>query len=139
MGVFMFGASWSGKDLSGSFIRKGVACVGWSQEDAPTLHDILERVRPGDLAVIKSWGGGLFRIRAVGLVTAVVAEVEDLGRGVKVRWGWVGDQAVPKKLMKDKYASARTITLYEEPSVRMAEFVVDLLLPAKKTKKTKKH
>ena len=139
MGVYMFGAHYSGEDVSQSFVRKGVACVGWSQDDAPTLHDILERIRPGDLAVIKSFGGGPFKIKAVGHVTAVVDDVKDLGRGVKVRWGWVGDRVVPKELMEDKYSSARTVTLYEEPSVRMAEFVTTLLLTEKKTNKRKKR
>jgi hypothetical protein len=69
MAIFGIGAFWSGNDMTETFIRDRMACVGWDEASAPTLHAIVRQLRVGDLIFIKSFNprAGL-AIKAVGIV-----------------------------------------------------------------------
>ncbi len=134
MAIFGIGAFWDGKrDVSGEFLSRGVACVGWDDQDNPTAHAILRHLRTGDIIFIKSFspapGAGL-TIKAVGVITeGKVREVPDLGYGVAVRWVWPGAVREERRLGKiaDKNP-VRTVTLYEEHNPGVQGTIIDLLL-----------
>ena len=127
MAIYGIGASYDGKDVSAEFLRDGVACVGWSQTDAPTLHQMLSHVKVGDIIYIKSFPPNIgLIIKAVGVVIGnAVTEHSTLGSAVRVRWEWQGDLRVGK--VDDKYP-IRGITIYEEHNFDIQSQVIQLLL-----------
>ena len=70
MAIFGFGATYDREDVSARFVAAGVACVGWSETDAPPLHNILHHIKIGDIAFLKSFAPQIgLTIKAVGIVT----------------------------------------------------------------------
>ena len=129
MAIFGIGAYYHdrGGDVSGDFLEKGCACVGWPEADAPPAHAILRHLRAGDIVFIKAFTpkSGL-TIKAIGLVKkGRVRPFGDLGDGVPVRWVWNGKERVGK--LDDKWP-VRSVTIYEEYHPKVQTRVMDLLL-----------
>ena len=128
MAVYGIGANYDGtRDVSGDFISRNIACVGWSLQDAPTLHEILKHIKTGDIIYIKSHPPSIgLIIKAVGIVIGNhILSDPDLGDGVQVRWEWTGDRRIG--ILGDRYA-VRNITLYEEYNFDIITTVIQLLL-----------
>ena len=98
MAIFGFGASYEREDVSGRFIEAGAACIGWSEADAPPLHNSLRHIKISDVVFLKSFAPQVgLTIKAVGVVTGrEPREVEDLGCGVAVRWVWRGEERIAR-------------------------------------------
>lgn len=129
MAIYGFGAYYDdSRDVSEELIRAGFACVGWPEEDAPPLHNLLRDIGIGDIVFLKSFTpqSGL-TIKSVGIVTGrgPVHTEGHLGWGVPVMWRWQGEERLGH--LNDKYA-ARTMTLFEEHNPDVQRRVVDLLL-----------
>lgn len=131
MAIYGFGAMFGGKtDVTDDFLRQGMACVGWSEQDAPPLFDMLRNIGNGDLVFIKSFNPqvGLI-IKAVGVVAdRTIRQFPVQGHprhGITVRWVWQGHDPVAK--IDDKYP-VRSVTLFQEhtPSVQ-ARIIAHLL------------
>ena len=130
MAIFGIGAYYHdrGGDMSGDFLEKGCACVGWPKAKAPPAHAILRHLRAGDIIYIKAFtpAGGL-TIKAVGVVRkGRVRRFGKLGDGVPVRWVWNGPKERVGRL-DDKWP-VRTVTIYEEYHPKVQTRVMDLLL-----------
>lgn len=127
MAIFGLGA-WYGEDVTDAFIANGVACVGWSNRDAPALHKIMAHIKVGDVIYIKTHppSEGL-TIKAIGIVTDdKVISMKGVGRAcLKVRWIWSGEEYVG--FIEDKY-NVRNITLYEEYNPEVQNRVIELLV-----------
>lgn len=126
MAIFGIGAYYE-SDVSGDFLKRGCACVGWSESDAPPAHAILRHLRSGDIIFIKSFTPrhGL-TVKAVGLVKdGKVRSFGKLGSGVAVRWVWSGEESLGK--LEDKWP-VRSVTIYEEYHPAVQNTVMDLLL-----------
>lgn len=126
MAIFGIGATYDNEDVSQDFINNNVACVGWSIDDAPALHEILRCLKVGDIVYIKTApiGQGI-RVKAVGIVTDnTLQQIEDLGTGVSVRWIWNGYENIG--VIDDKY-NVRNNTLYEEFNKEVQTFVLNLI------------
>src|SRR5260370_41444842 len=96
MAIYGFGAIYGDDDLCDDFVQEGVACVGWSEADAPPLYDILRNIKNGDLIYIKSYNpkAGL-TIKAVGVCTdRIIRKHGKLNYGVTVRYVWHGDDNI---------------------------------------------
>jgi hypothetical protein len=133
MAIYGIGASYSNVDVSPKFIKKGLACVGWSERDAQPLHAILKHFKIGDIIYIKAHPAqvGLI-IKAVGIVISDELKADkELGTGMSVKWLWTGEERLGK--FNDKYP-VRNITLYEEFSRPVQAKVLRLLLSAIKRK-----
>lgn len=133
MAIFGIGAFFDGRtDVSEDFLRQGIACVGWSQVEAPPLHKLLRRIRTGDIIYIKAHPPGRdLTVKAVGIVTDDTINNYDLGRaepcrGVSVRWIWHGNPEVMHE-GDDEINNVRSNTLYEEMSPRVQAAVLSLL------------
>lgn len=129
MAIYGIGALYSPKDVTGEFIKRGMACIGWDDRAAQPLHGILKHIKVGDIIYIKAHPPqvGLI-IKAVGIVVSdKVRAVKNLGRGIPVRWVW--KEAAMERMGKldDKYP-VRNITLYEEFNSQVQRRIVDLLL-----------
>jgi hypothetical protein len=130
MAIFGVGAFFNGKtDVSADFLRAGVACVGWSRQDAPALYKLLERIHAGDIVYIKAHPPGRkLIVKAIGIVTdAEVKSYRRLGHAVCVRWIWRDKKRFIEKKGAERY-NVRNNTLYEEMSPVVQKFVLDLLL-----------
>jgi hypothetical protein len=126
MAIFGVGAHYD-EDVSEQFISRGVACVGWSEDDAPPAHAILRLLRAGDIVFLKSFTPhvGLI-VKAVGVVlVGRVEPIEHLGQGVSVRWVWTGEERIGK--LDDKWP-VRSVAIYEEHHPAVQARVIDLLL-----------
>lgn len=128
MAIFGIGAFYD-SDVSKEFISKEVACIGWNESDASTLHNILRFLRTGDILYIKSHSPkvGLV-IKAVGFVTDnELIKYAKLGTGVKVKWIWNGYEEIGKiPELDDKY-NVRNISIYEEFNKFVQDKVISLL------------
>lgn len=127
MAIFGFGATYNNEDVHEAFVEAGVACVGWTRDEAPPLHNLLRHIKAGDIAYLKSFSPNIgLTIKAVGVVLEGTAqEYGELGWGVTVRWTWQGEERIGR--LEDKYP-VRTITLYEEYNPEIQQRVIDLLL-----------
>lgn len=126
MAIYGVGAHHEG-DVSDDFVREGLACVGWTVEDAPAVHRLLEHIRTGDIVYIKSHPPGRkLLVKAVGIVEdEVPIKNEHLGRGVPVRWLWRGIHSLHEG-DNERY-NVRSNTLYEELSPAVQKTILDLL------------
>ena len=126
MAIYGIGANF-GEDVSEDFISEGVACIGWTPEQAPVLHRMLKYIKMGDIIYIKSYPPqiGLI-IKAVGIVTDDTVKDYAFGKGVEVRWIWTGDQRLGQ--LADKCTSLRTGTLFEETSAEVSTKLINLIL-----------
>jgi hypothetical protein len=137
MAIYGFGAMFGGDtDVSGEFLRQGMACVGWSEQDAPPLFDILRNISNGDLVFIKSFNPQVgLTIKAVGVVTdRTIRQYPVQGQprqGVSVCWVWQGSDPVGK--IDDKYP-VRSLTLFEEHTPSVQSRVIRHLLGAVATR-----
>jgi len=135
MAIYGIGASYDNVDVSPKFIKKGLACVGWSGADAQPLHAILKHFKIGDIVYIKAHPPqiGLI-IKAVGIVTSDEIQFDkELQTGIRVKWLWTGEKRLGQ--FDDKYP-VRNITLYEEFSRPIQSVVLKLLLSGIASKKT---
>jgi hypothetical protein len=139
MAIFGFGATYGDDgDVSGDFILRGVACIGYTPREAPSLHTLLRHIKVGDVVYLKGYpvNQGLI-IKAVGVVVEdKVKKREDLGWGVSVRWVWTrGDRRLGQ--IKDKY-NVHSFTLYEEYNPEIQKEVLHLLLRGKMGRRSRR-
>ena len=90
MAVWGIGAYYIGTvpaDKTQEFINNNCACIGWGEDKAPALHQMLKSIKNGDIVYIKSFYKyrELF-IKAVGIVTDNTIIDTDFGKGVTVKW-----------------------------------------------------
>jgi len=117
----------------GQFVSSNIACIGWERDEAPALHQLLNRIAVGDLIYIKSFPAsrGLY-IKAVGVVTSPeIFNIPGLGYGRAVKWVWSatnGNDAIHLGRIDDRYDNMRLGTLYEELGPLVQQRVVDVLL-----------
>ena len=128
MAIFGVGASYfSEGDVTRKFLSNNVACINWSNEDAPVLHKLMKTIKVGDIIYIKSYpyATGL-EIKAVGVVQDDnVIFLKDVGEAcLKVKWTWTGSKKLGK--IGDRY-NVRTLSIYEELNPDIQKKVVDLL------------
>ena len=129
MAIFGIGAKYDERDVYPDFVARNVACVGWDENDFPTLHSILKHIKTGDIVYIKSHPPSIgLIIKAVGIVIGQgVMQDQDLGNGIQVNWIWTGEERIGK--LEDKYP-VRNLTLYEEYNYDVQSRVIQLLTGA---------
>jgi len=132
MAVYGIGAMYNGtEDQLEIFVQMGLACIGWSPEEAPALHAQMRGVKAGDIFFIKSFApnAGL-HIKAVGVVTDPQFRKinEKLGWAVDVRWRVLPERIVVGAL-DDKSDFSRRGSLFEEFSPTVIQHVLNALVP----------
>lgn len=128
MAIFGLGANYEGEDMTAAFLENGVACIGWSYDDAPSLHQIMRSIKVGDIVYLKSHppSVGLI-VKAVGLVHDSAVVSSDHGQAcVRVNWRWQGP-ALTVGHIHDAY-NVRNNTLYEEWNPDVRNRILNLLL-----------
>lgn len=129
MAVFGIGATFGKVDKMQEFIQERCACIGWAEEEAPALYQMMRKIKVGDLIYIKAFPPkvGLI-IKAVGIVTNAEVTKPNFQLGKicikEVDWAWRGNYHWGK--VDDKY-NVRSITLYEEFNPRILNLVIDAL------------
>lgn len=128
MAIYGIGAFYDGiTDVSKEFIEKGIVCIGWSEDDAPTLHEILRSLKIGDIVYIKSTpiGRGLI-VKGVGIIIDDIRiEDQTLGNGLSVKWLWQGNKNLGH--FNDKY-NVRNNTIYEEHNKNIKLHVINMII-----------
>lgn len=128
MAIYGIDACHDGHDSTGKFLERNIACIGWSEEEAPALHDILRGVKVGDILYIKSFdpASGL-KIKGVGLVVDDTPQDfgGELGSGIRVKWICSPDHELGK--VRDKYSPYGN-AIYEEMNPRVRRLVAILLI-----------
>lgn len=127
MSIYGLGAYWSGDDKTEDFIANDVACIGYGEEDAPSLYGLVSKIEIGDIIFIKSFAPNKgLDIKGVGVALEnTISHQETLdAKGLKVKWKWTGVESLGKI---DDHNSGRTMTLYEENNPQVRGTVIDLL------------
>ena len=126
MAIFGIGAHYDGQDVSDDFVANKVACIGWSEADAPAVYEVMKHFKVGDIVYIKSApiGHGI-RVKAIGIVDDnKMRSVAGLGEGVGIKWVWSGHENLGT--IDDKY-NVRNNTIYEEYSRAVQNEILKLL------------
>lgn len=122
MKLWAIGATWGNEDVSGKFVDEGYAKLGWSEEEAPTLYNILREVKVGDHIYIKSLvvNDRSIRIKAIGVVTSTN------GKELKVDWLFKNQPPIKYALTKneDRY-NVYPLSFYREYSDDIIKIVKD--------------
>lgn len=125
MAIWGFGAMYGGKnDMLDTFVNNECVCVGWNEEEAPSLHRMLKDVKTSDFVFIKSLARATksLTVRAIGVVVNDSIFQYGFGTGLKVNWIWVSE-GDPLKINITAGMYKNNVfnnTLYEEydPSVQ---------------------
>jgi hypothetical protein len=133
MAVYGIGAMFGGTDdQTQKFIDMGVACIGWSAVDAPSIHRQMASLKMGDIIFIKSFApsAGL-HVKAAGVVTDPQFRLitQALGWGIDVRWRTVPDGRIDLGTLNDHADFMRRGSLYEEFNPTVINTVLDILVP----------
>lgn len=128
MAVYGIG-SYYDEDVSHHFVRQGVACIGWSRNNAPALYKHMEHIKIGDVIYIKSTSPQVgFIIKAVGIVISDNLQASPSGHFdncLPVRCIWQGEGRLGN--VDYKY-NVRNNTLYEEYSSNLKKRIIDNIL-----------
>lgn len=134
MSIYGIGAYYDG-DVTPRFVNAGVACIGWSETEAPPIYCQAQSIKRGDLIYIKSYtpSNGL-TIKAIGIVTdnLIRKVAKDLGWGIEVNWIWSShkqnEEAIPVGKLDDRHDNIRGGTLFEEFNPDIAEFIIKTVI-----------
>ena len=113
MAIYGFGAYY-GYDVSKDFLKNDVVGTGWSQNDAPEIHEFIKTLKVGDIVYIKSFSpasSNLF-IKGIGIIcdySIVSNGIVACGRNVV--WKDKITFSIPKPVEKN---NVRLNTMYEE-------------------------
>ena len=117
MAIFGIGAFYD-QDVSSSFVNANLVGVGWSDKDAPELHQFMMALKVGDIVYIKSFPPGSKEIivKAIGIVIDdIIRTSQDSNNlvacGRNVRWASTQEFRIIKPQEKN---NVRSNTMYEE-------------------------
>lgn len=126
MAIYAIGANYNGVDVSQAFIVQNIAGIGWVQNDAPELHQLIALLKVGDIIYIKAISPNSpdIIVKAVGFIldsslqnASSSNNLVEVGRNVK--WRVMQEFRVPKPQEKN---NVRLNSVYEEyhPAVQAA-------------------
>ncbi len=131
MAVWGIGANWNKQDISEKFIAYKTAAIGWDVEQNSTYHELIEKVRLGDLIFIKArfMMNVPLRIKGIGLVvdTKLCKENGYHGKdGIKVHWiKDLTDSPVDLSISPSSTKSVQTF--YREDNPEVIREIINLL------------
>ena len=139
MAVWGVGAYYKGDkihDKTQEFINNECACIGWGEENASPIHQMLKSIKVGDIIYIKSLGldkaskNKQIHIKAVGVVKDNKPEVvEELGTGIKVKWKEGFDKIISKNITPEMYRNNTfNNSLYEEYNKNIIEELINAIM-----------
>lgn len=116
MAIFGIGAFYDG-DVSDEFIDNNLIGTGWTNVDAPELHEYFTTLKVGDIVYIKAaaFGSADITVKAIGIITDNVIltpthhYLTQIGRNI--RWLHTEKFLIPRPAEKN---NVRSNTVYEE-------------------------
>ena len=132
MSVWGIGAYYD-EDKASDFISNGVACLGWSKQDAQPLHSMLSSIKIGDIIYIKSFVTQKKQliVKAIGIVTGEVCDKPNktnLGCGVCVKWKENFSEEVFDVTPEMYRNNVFNKSLYEEFNEEIITFIINRLM-----------
>lgn len=134
MNVWGIGANWKKEgdstitDVTCEFITNGVAAIGWTEEQAPSLYAMAEEIQQGDIIYLKSYliKGSRLKIKAIGEVvdTVYIGRIYEGHKVFKVNWFSVAESII-ELTVSEKINNVFRNTLYREYNPRIIDFVTD--------------
>jgi hypothetical protein len=69
MAIYGIGAYYE-EDVSAQFMANNIIGTGYEERDAPEIHEMIRRLKVGDIIYIKSYhpGAEIIRIKAIGII-----------------------------------------------------------------------
>jgi len=126
MAIYAVGAFYDGTtDVSADFINACRVGVGWSDQEAPELHQFMRTLKVGDVVYIKacSFGSDKIAVKAVGLIkddkvldSALTSGLAAIARNVI--WKTTSTFTIPNpshaSTSQSEKLNLRSNTIYEE-------------------------
>jgi hypothetical protein len=115
MAIYGIGAKYETEDVSSEFIEESVIGTGWSENDAPDIHEYFKILEPGDIVYIKSCSySSNITVKGIGLVVddEILGSSELLEIGRNVQW-LTSEWFTIEKPEKNKN-NVRANTIYRE-------------------------
>ena len=122
----------STNEMFPEFVAAQAACIGWTKDESPGLHQLFARIGVGDIVFAKSFppSHGLY-IKGVAVVTSPeLYSLPSLGVGRAVRWIWTaleGREPIHLGRLDDRYDYFRGGALYEELGPAVQSQVLEIL------------
>lgn len=131
MAIFAVGAYYN-EDVSSDFIKYNIAGPGWTEEEAPELHQFISSLKVGDIIYIKSVSPSIksITVRAIGIIVdnILLRDIEDtkdiVSIGRKIKWVVTESFSIPKPKEKN---NVRLNTIYEEFHPEVQKIIIDKL------------
>ena len=126
MAIFGIGAFYE-EDVSQDFIKKNLAGIGHSIEDAPELYQFMRTLKVGDVVYIKSVprSNSDISVKGIGVIIddkEVKHELVTCGRHVK----WMSKQEISIPNPRDKF-NVRMNSMYEEFHPEVQRIILERL------------
>ena len=130
MPIFGIGAYYDA-DVSDQFISAGLAGVGWSEGEAPDLHQMVKAIKPGDIVYLKAFPPSTdLIVKAIGIVLddSVVNSPSSNGLvSFGRRVAWVVREPFTIAVTQSKN-NVRANTVYEEYHSDVQRQIIERLL-----------
>jgi hypothetical protein len=116
MAIYGIGAYYD-EDVSMQFIAANIVGIGWSEMDAPDLHQFMRSLKVGDIVYIKAFPpGDELTIKAIGVIgDSLIRSGNDtnglVSCGRNIRWISTENFVLRLPIQKN---NVRANTLYEE-------------------------
>ena len=133
MAVWGFGSMYGGKDEKlGTFIKDKCVCIGWKEDEAPALHQMLKKIKTCDWVYVKSLNKtkGILLVKAIGIVNDDTITDYNDGKGVSVNWLWHSHSPIEINLTPAIYKNnVFNNTLYEEYNLDIQKKLLEAIFP----------
>jgi len=133
MAIYGIGAFYS-EDVSEKFISNNLVGVGWSDQDAPELHQYIHSLKVGDIVYIKAFPPSLNQIivKAIGIIIDDSVLDKKMTNGLvecgrKVRWFSKEPFSIPKPIERN---NVRQNTMYEEFHPEIQTLIINKIVAA---------
>lgn len=134
MAVWGFGSMYDGKNEKlATFINDKCVCIGWKEDEAPALHQMLKTIKTCDWVYVKSLNKtkGILLVKAIGIVTDNTIIDHGFGKGVSVNWLWNPDSPMEIEVTSAMYKNnVFNNTLYEEYNLDIQKELLKKIFPS---------
>jgi len=141
MAIFGAGSNWSGKEMKDIFFDEGKFTLGWNDNNAKDLYNLIGTLKIGDIIYLKSNAPGSRKIRVKGIGIVTENFIDCLMNGkycetnvndweslfVKVKWKVKEEFIITIPKDEGKLTNIRAASFYEEFSPNVQRIIIEVI------------